>query len=94
MGPFKCPECGVWWAGLEHRCAAVQTATDVGNDLSLGSYTIRCTCPTWTPEQANRNYVGTCPIHDVHFTNLIADGTGSPQRGLRPTPFATMWDVP
>jgi hypothetical protein len=20
MGPFKCPECGVWWAGEEHRC--------------------------------------------------------------------------
>jgi hypothetical protein len=21
MGPYKCPDCGVWWAGLEHRCA-------------------------------------------------------------------------
>ena len=20
MGPYKCPECGVWWSGLEHRC--------------------------------------------------------------------------
>lgn len=20
MGPFKCPDCGVWWAGFEHRC--------------------------------------------------------------------------
>lgn len=20
MGPFKCPDCGIWWAGLEHRC--------------------------------------------------------------------------
>ncbi|MFH0917021.1 MAG: hypothetical protein V1912_11345 [bacterium] len=18
--PHKCPECGVWWVGLEHRC--------------------------------------------------------------------------
>lgn len=23
MGPFKCPDCGVWWAGVEHRCAIV-----------------------------------------------------------------------
>lgn len=23
MGPFKCPDCGVWWAGVEHRCLMV-----------------------------------------------------------------------
>ena len=26
MGPFKCPECGVWWAGFEHRCPRVTWA--------------------------------------------------------------------
>lgn len=20
MGPYKCPDCGIWWAGFEHRC--------------------------------------------------------------------------
>lgn len=20
MGPYKCPDCWVWWAGTEHRC--------------------------------------------------------------------------
>ena len=19
-GPYKCPDCGIWWAGYEHRC--------------------------------------------------------------------------
>ena len=23
MGPFKCPDCGVWWVGPEHRCGVV-----------------------------------------------------------------------
>lgn len=27
MGPFKCPDCGVWWAGFEHRCAPATTGT-------------------------------------------------------------------
>lgn len=26
MGPFKCPDCGVWWAGSEHRCHAADLA--------------------------------------------------------------------
>ena len=21
MAPWKCPDCGTWWSGLEHRCA-------------------------------------------------------------------------
>jgi hypothetical protein len=29
MGPFKCPECGVWWAGFEHRCRSVPTTGPV-----------------------------------------------------------------
>ena len=28
MGPFKCPDCGVWWAGFEHRCSPTRDATD------------------------------------------------------------------
>jgi hypothetical protein len=25
--PFKCPDCGVWWTGLEHRCKTPVPAT-------------------------------------------------------------------
>lgn len=27
MAAEKCPECGTWWRGLNHRCAAVTTST-------------------------------------------------------------------
>lgn len=25
--PFKCPDCGVWWTGVEHRCAPLIDST-------------------------------------------------------------------
>lgn len=28
MGPFKCPECGIWWAGIEHRCRPATVSPD------------------------------------------------------------------
>jgi len=28
MSPWKCPDCGTWWSGLEHRCPP--TGTDTG----------------------------------------------------------------
>jgi hypothetical protein len=30
MGPFKCPDCGVWWASIEHRCRYPVTPTAAG----------------------------------------------------------------
>jgi hypothetical protein len=70
MAPWKCPECGVWWAGLEHRCAPVVTSTDVPKwpayplPYDTVTTTVRCTCP---PNRGD-NYYGTCPIHDVHVS--------------------------
>jgi hypothetical protein len=29
MGPFKCPDCGIWWAGPEHRCRPVPDTTSI-----------------------------------------------------------------
>jgi hypothetical protein len=61
-GPFKCKDCGVWWAGFEHRCvwtvnlSSTFAAGDVKPD-----FTVRCTCP---PDRGD-NYAGNCPIHDV-----------------------------
>jgi len=27
MAPWKCPDCGTWWSGLEHRCQPPMTST-------------------------------------------------------------------
>ena len=27
FGPFKCPDCGTWWAGFEHRCREPEEST-------------------------------------------------------------------
>ena len=35
MGPFKCPECGIWWAGLEHRCRIVPPADGANGYLLI-----------------------------------------------------------
>lgn len=65
-GPFKCRDCGVWWAGFEHRCQQpvipghVPTIT-VGDASWAPDFTVRCTCP---PDRGD-NYAGNCPIHDV-----------------------------
>lgn len=43
-GPYKCPDCGVWWAGFEHRCPTIITETK--SNLSFGHchgcITVRC----------------------------------------------------
>lgn len=72
MGPFKCPECGIWWAGFEHRCALPLPATvTVGVPYvqpwineGTSTTTVVCTCPL----NRGDNYLGHCPIHDVHVT--------------------------
>ena len=65
-GPFKCPDCGVWWVGYEHRCAPAQKwATNVPG------ISVQCTC------QFDRNGYRTddsfCPVHDCQWT-YTADG--------------------
>jgi hypothetical protein len=73
MGPFKCQDCGIWWAGFEHRCQLVLPSTIAWRDNApvvtihspiTQSITMRCTCP---PERGD-NYLGSCPIHDVQVT--------------------------
>lgn len=70
MGPFKCPECGIWWAGFEHRCrqpVAVPstTPTIAPTPWRVQEYLV-CTCPSMPP-----NYVGDwfCPLHNVQITS-------------------------
>jgi len=60
LGPFKCPDCGLWWAGFAHRCAPLVTQTDTNTTTT----TVRCTCP---PNRGD-HFLGHCPIHDVQVT--------------------------
>lgn len=67
MGPFKCPDCGIWWAGLEHRCQPIQTAT--------GTIAVQppkvCTCPQ--PIDWSHTYIGDplpCPVHGGGTTTI------------------------
>ena len=68
MGPYKCPDCGIWWAGLEHRCKwwdlHPPAVTTTNPPFETSTFTVRCTCP---PNRGD-NYYGTCPIHDVSAT--------------------------
>lgn len=65
MGPFKCPDCGIWWARFEHRCVPVMTATGtvpwiVSAPIAMGGPKV-CTCPK------DPYYVGDnlCPVHSL-----------------------------
>jgi hypothetical protein len=60
-GPFKCPDCGTWWAGFSHRCPP---PTIKLTGTWVPSTTVVCTCP---PNRGD-NFAGTCPIHDAHTT--------------------------
>jgi hypothetical protein len=66
MGPFKCPDCGVWWAGVEHRCVPSFTTTSpaVFPTIWTGQTAI-CTCAQIPP-----NYVGDwfCQVHHTTIT--------------------------
>ena len=66
-GPFKCPDCGVWWAGFTHKCPLVfQSPTVVTS-------TVRCTCGV--DDQGNRiPLTSPCPVHDVQMTYTYGGG--------------------
>lgn len=56
--PWKCPDCGVWWSGLEHRCAP----TVPGNSTNVPP-----PCPPWYPPNWSWPPFETnpYPLHDV-----------------------------
>lgn len=69
FGPFKCPDCGVWWAGLEHRCKRTETVTT--GDVEIGgTYTLKCSChfDAWGKRVQSTAF---CPIHDVNVTYTV-----------------------
>jgi hypothetical protein len=78
MAPFKCPDCGVWWVGPEHRCAQPQVGPGTNAPMEvpwrwtpyvpapITSGTLRdCICHMkgrTLPE------VVICPVHDITTT--------------------------
>ena len=64
MGPFKCPDCGVWWAGVEHRCQPLVTGTGTIKYVPFTTGTVDttaqtypfCACPA-------TGLLATCPAH-------------------------------
>ena len=61
MAPWKCPDCGIWWSGLEHRCRPpMATTTNPRADLPTRTIAAECIC-------ASRLKTGWCPIHDFHL---------------------------
>jgi hypothetical protein len=76
MGPFKCPDCGVWWAGFEHRCPP--TATTTGGNVTVND-TVVCTCPK--PIDWSKTWIGDpppCPVHR-YPTTITYGNAGSGQ---------------
>lgn len=57
MGPYKCPDCGVWWAGFGHRCAPVitQNGTKVTIGHCHGCSTGMCNAADHVPCYFHRN---------------------------------------
>jgi hypothetical protein len=71
MAPWKCPDCGVWWSGIEHRCAEgvhrVDTNPPWWNPYSGNTtWTVRCTCAQKWKSTVSEGI--TCPVHDVLVT--------------------------
>ena len=56
-GPFKCPDCGTWWSGFEHRCRPTIPGTGITVEPFVvpGSFGSCCTCR------------GTCNHTGQHF---------------------------
>jgi hypothetical protein len=66
MGPYKCPDCGIWWAGFEHRCQPLgtSTGTTIREYLPDGTYVV-CTCAGRSQDSIT---VRPCLVHDVPTT--------------------------
>jgi hypothetical protein len=74
MAPWKCPDCGTWWSGLEHRCAPTGVGTEVGTvaitPLAWWSHShpdtsttaVHCTCAR---KRLSAPETGFCLVHDI-----------------------------
>ncbi len=80
MGPFKCPDCGVWWAGFEHRCPDVYTAPNTNAPMWTshchGCMTAWCSCGNdrpcaWHQGGFARSGTQWDPDQKVWYTNTI-----------------------
>lgn len=72
MGPYKCPDCGTWWAGLEHRCATASTTA-----ASQLQVEVRCTC-TLASNGVLMPGTAECPLHwhrEIGKITWNADGS-------------------
>ena len=66
--PYKCPECGIWWVGLEHRCRFVPPQTDTAPPFPTtdrNTYTVVCICDR---KRGSVPETVVCPVHDVQVT--------------------------
>lgn len=66
--PVKCPDCGTWWRGEEHRCA--RTFIWPGSPFTNqqpASYTVTCNC-AFDPKGYRIATSAACPVHDVQVT--------------------------
>jgi len=66
MAPWKCPDCGTWWSGLEHRCPPIQTWSGKITNAPPASFTVTCNCTWHDGVRVSTPYP--CPIHDVQVT--------------------------
>ena len=49
--PFKCPDCGIWWAGLEHRCKWYELYLTLPQPPYVPPVALNSTsAPTWDSE--------------------------------------------
>ena len=68
MGPlFRCPDCGTWWAGFEHRCRR-ETSTATAEGVTIGgTLTVKCNC-VFDAMGLRIPQTATCPVHDITWT--------------------------
>jgi len=74
MGPFKCPDCGIWWAGFEHRCQVQSVDTVTVSPPPNGTYTASCTC-SFDAMGRRISSTALCMVHDVRVTYLTWTST-------------------
>ena len=68
MAPWKCPDCGTWWSGLEHRCRPPVTTTTSEFPVT---FTVRCNC-AYDDHGGRIASTVWCPVHDAQSTYTIS----------------------
>jgi len=74
--PLKCPDCGTWWRGEEHKCPPIwQPATaprvDLGGTIVSGG----CTC-AYDAQGLRIPRTIPCVVHDLSVTYGRANTAG------------------